>query len=598
MAETLEVGNRAERAEHRSERNGVTGGGRSAADRSGIGSLPIAVGIVGHRAMHEDDRKAIEERMRSVFRDLKSKYPHTPLMVLSPLAEGADRLGARIAMEFGAELVVPLPFERDLYIQDFEQPGSIEEFDTLLASASLQFVLPLLDGYTLDDIRRHGPARNEHYAQVGAFVARYSQIFIALWDGLAPKHTGGTAEVVQYRLEGIPERFVPPRTVLDALERGPVMQIVTPRPGHAPPDAPAADVLLHLPTDHRDAKEVAHQYNLILERIETFNHDDIRLSEQLAEARESSRRYLCPFSSRETLTPGLLGLLDRFSRADTMAIHFQSKTVRNLAAIFSLVFLAVLFFELFSHLFHHQLWLLGLYLGALGAAFVVYIRVDDGDYQTKYLDYRALAEGLRVQFFWGVAGIEDSAAEHYLRKQRSVLDWIRDSIRTWSLLAYSAGAFDPVEMAVHHTRLEVVMANWVDDQGAYFPRAAHKLERILHRLEIGVDFFFFLAIAVAVVQLALAGGPGINLGIGVLLVMAGLLHGYIDKRAFKQLSKQYERMAATFSTASERLRHYHAMGDEERIRAVLHALGTEALVENGDWVILHRDRPIEVPRGG
>jgi hypothetical protein len=27
-------------------------------------------------------------------------------------------------------------------------------------------------------------------------------------------------------------------------------------------------------------------------------------------------------------------------------------------------------------------------------------------------------------------------------------------------------------------------------------------------------------------------------------------------------------------------------------------LGREALIENGDWILTHRDRPLEVPKGG
>jgi len=33
------------------------------------------------------------------------------------------------------------------------------------------------------------------------------------------------------------------------------------------------------------------------------------------------------------------------------------------------------------------------------------------------------------------------------------------------------------------------------------------------------------------------------------------------------------------------------------VQALLEELGKEALVENGDWVLLHRERPLEVPHG-
>ena len=48
----------------------------------------------------------------------------------------------------------------------------------------------------------------------------------------------------------------------------------------------------------------------------------------------------------------------------------------------------------------------------------VYGRAEKHEYQTKYQDYRALAEALRIQFFWRIAGVADPVVENYLRKQR------------------------------------------------------------------------------------------------------------------------------------------------------------------------------------
>ncbi|MCA9061399.1 MAG: hypothetical protein KDA85_22950, partial [Planctomycetaceae bacterium] len=40
-------------------------------------------------------------------------------------------------------------------------------------------------------------------------------------------------------------------------------------------------------------------------------------------------------------------------------------------------------------------------------------------------DMRALAEGLRVQFYWIIAGLHDSVAASYLQRQRGEMDWFR-----------------------------------------------------------------------------------------------------------------------------------------------------------------------------
>jgi hypothetical protein len=54
-------------------------------------------------------------------------------------------------------------------------------------------------------------------------------------------------------------------------------------------------------------------------------------------------------------------------------------------------------------------------------------------------------------------------------------------------------------------------------------------------------------------------------------------------------------MSLLFANARHRLA---ALADAEasgRAEALIRNLGSEALMENGDWVILHRERPLEVP---
>ena len=49
-------------------------------------------------------------------------------------------------------------------------------------------------------------------------------------------------------------------------------------------------------------------------------------------------------------------------------------------------------------------WLDVIYFALLGVAIALFQRARKGNYHNKYLDYRAVAEGLRVQFFWRLAG--------------------------------------------------------------------------------------------------------------------------------------------------------------------------------------------------
>ena len=63
-----------------------------------LGPLPLVIGITGHRDLREEDRRGLEEGIRRIFAELRDRYPHTPLILLSSLAEGADRLSLSTAI--------------------------------------------------------------------------------------------------------------------------------------------------------------------------------------------------------------------------------------------------------------------------------------------------------------------------------------------------------------------------------------------------------------------------------------------------------------------------------------------------------------------
>ena len=200
------------------------------------GPLPLVVGITGHRDLRGEDRAPLAARIREIIAELQSRYPHTPLLLLSPLAEGADRLTARVALECGARLCVVLPMPKAIYEADFAEPESVAEFNGLLRRAERWFELPLLPPNTPAKILPQGEPRNRQYAYVGAYIARHSQILIAFWDGLASDAEGGTAQIVHFKLLGVPEPYAFADEVsspLDPAESGPVYHVVTPRASHA-----------------------------------------------------------------------------------------------------------------------------------------------------------------------------------------------------------------------------------------------------------------------------------------------------------------------------------------------------------------------------
>ena len=172
---------------------------------------PLIVGVTGHRDLVPDEIPGIELAFRKLLEDLSQRFPDRPLQVMSPLAEGADRIVALIAEDLGIELIVPLPMPENLYARDFESSRSWAEFGRLLRYASERTTLPLAPGSSEDAIADYGEERNRQYAEVGAWIAARCDALVAIWDGKTLDDIGGTGHAVMFRRDGEMPGYVPRR---------------------------------------------------------------------------------------------------------------------------------------------------------------------------------------------------------------------------------------------------------------------------------------------------------------------------------------------------------------------------------------------------
>lgn len=569
---------------------------------------------------------------------IQQSFPHSSLILLSPLAEGADRLAARVALQLGISLVVPLPMSQQLYEQDFETAESRAEFVDLLGHARARIDLPLLVGATEASVRSPGRDRDREYAKVGAYIASHSQIFFALWDGLTDgdeEKVGGTAQIVRFRLEGVPAPYDSPQGALTLTTAvGPVCGIVTPRQSHSSV-LPAALTQRILVPDHRTAES----FHRLCERMDLFNADAQDLRAELGQRADESKARLLNTDVRSTpntlkaLPISCERILDQYAVADGLAIHFGGKTLKASRGVLVGVAAAAIFFNTHSSFFSIPNggpaalvdrflalpWYLICFLAcSTFTAVWLYGRAERGEYQNKYQDYRALAEALRIQFYWRVAGVPESVVDTYLRKQRSELEWIRSALRSWAVLTTIEGsAGRPAE--VPRSRGLPLVTHWIQDQRRYFASKARlekqKLDNEttivagLLKLSGGLSVALALALSIPLIS-ALAPVNALQrliptpfqhatlmVLIPMLAVSAGLLHGYGQLLARSEHIRQFGRMGELFDAGARELERLLREHNQEAVTALVRELGVEALEENGDWLILHRERPLEVPPG-
>lgn len=619
-----------------------------------ITKIPLVIGVTGHRHLRADETEMLRRKLTELFTFLRKHYPDTPLEILSPLAEGADRLVAHAAFELKQKgdkdirLIAPLPLSKDEYCKDFKRPEVRKEFDDLVEQAEDVIVMPMVEGNTPENISQHGPHRNRQYAIVGAYVARYSHILIALWDGHEDKkNVGGTSQVVRFRLTGdmndLPRDYKPPTNPLDFVDTGSVCHIKVsrrPKPGYekeSPQFLDAGEIRIRFPGREDPEISLKALRSPAFDALNRFNRDIQRYSEpsrsmklrkRISGTVRSATRFTEPYPNllmiRNRVTdtldrsfkelplsdaPRPLRLPKRIISQDThdrlrkglqnMSRVYEEASVvsmvcRNLSDsamrwIFILGLLMLLGIEVYSNPPWTEVtrptFLLIAYYICFASAFVIYLTVARRKYQTRYLDYRALAEALRVQIFWQLSGINKSVADFYSRKHREEMEWIRISIR--SLCAYN--------WVADQVNLELVERYWVDKQRRYFQRRAER-NRKQHQLAKRVaNILFVLGPIIGLFLLLFSHEPWLEKILIILMVlfpaMGAAAGGYSEKMGFDFHAKQFETMERIFTRAKKALK-----AEPERSKEILRELGKAALEENSDWVLLHRERPVELPK--
>ena len=568
--------------------------------------LPIIIGVTGHRDLRSEDIPQLEFKVREIFEELRKNYPHTPLQLLSPLAEGADRLVARVGLEFNVKLIVPLPVPQEEYERDFHTPESKHEFKTLFQQADTYFELSLAEGNTLDSIRRDPDSRNRQYAQNGKYIASHSQILIALWDGMVTELIGGTSNVVRFKM-GAPDLHTL-QEPLDLIDCGPVYHIVTPRKSNLYPKGEVYSIHKRFPVDDPDADTV---YTRILERVDQFNEDALSFLENRKAAIKKSRDKLLPHDQETNIPPICRSILNHYAIADALAIFNHRKRKRTMTGLFGLGVLAVGFLTT-SHALEAS-WILLFYLGSFLLAYCWHQLAKGNNYQNKHLDYRILAEGLRVQFFWKMAGIEEDVVKHFLNKQRNELEWIRNAIRSCNIPVTN-------ELDIHQgieqktIAYKLVREYWVYSQQKFFEKNADrdlkKIARQNSQMKLLLTIGFGLAAVVIFYDLFCTisctdknkiyediWSKIMMVLIHVMPMVAAAIVGYAEKMAVSEQAKQYFRMNNLLKRAVQYLDEYLQEKDFIKAEKLLLDLGDEILAENGDWLLLHRERPMEVPMG-
>jgi hypothetical protein len=512
--------------------------------RSGARSycVPFIVAVTGHRDLVPDELPILRSRVRDCLFSLRYEYPSRTVVVMSSLADGADRLVAEEAVKLGMPLSVVLPMPRALYEEDFTAE-SREQFAQLCDVASEIFELPILPGSSARSIVEQGPGRTRQYAQVGVFLSAHCHVLLAVWDGKESELLGGTASTVRFHhhdvMPGYASRVASSQFNLTDDESDLVYHVVCsrnreggePAAGLKPFDTSwyttdeANPRTADIPARHRKVFEYTNEFSR-----EAQNH---------AATIDKERYSLLDGEQAASLPPGLWDINQAFCAADWLAIRYQKKVVRTLKAGHVAAFITAVGYLTYTDLAGTPLIIGGIILLMLFAVSINAIAVR-GSWQRKYLDYRTLAEGLRVQFYWAAAGVTSGnvskfAHDNFLQMQDTELGWIRNVMRV-------AGMECDVAPNPSPRGVEFAVAEWIGDDksgqlGYYRKRTAqrileHEATLRIGRLGIWATILALTALLFSGSQLPEALQVPVIYIVGVVLLMVGVRQAYakIDGR--------------------------------------------------------------------
>jgi hypothetical protein len=506
------------------------------------------IGVTGHRSLVEDPR--LVQQLREVVQRIRRLPPRSSatsvrLGVVSPLAEGADRLVAREILRLeGSALEAALPLPPEQYVGDFTTQASRTEFGKLLREANMVTVLAA------------GGNREEAYLRVGQYVVDRCDVLIAIWDGQPARGQGGTAEIVQRaRQRGVPMFRIQPSGSYEIIEE---------------------------PDD-----EIAWQELAAIDDYNRVKLSDDALSTQVEiQSADWIEKGRTAGLNEGTLQPLVAWSAPYVVRADLLAGQYQRRYFRLGNGLF-LSAAAAVTAAAAQHIFQPEgtalVWveivLMILLLGGLAYG-------RRRQVHARWISYRSLAERFRAATFLAVAtlGADRQYSSDRAERTDASSDWIRRSLEeAWISRPESSSA--PLDIE----RLKRFLgAAWIDDQIGYHQRASRRNSQRDSRFTQAIALLFGVTLMAAILHAATLNGFDVSPKLGdwfevisiMLPAVAGGLGGIRAQREYLRNSERSARMAHTLQALKGPLERAR---DLANLRALARTTGTLMLEENRDW---------------
>jgi hypothetical protein len=361
--------------------------------------LPYIIGVVGHRNIVEESKEDASNHFEKILKRYKTKYPNTPILVVTSLAEGADQLIAEVAIKVeGVFLGVLIPMGIEKYLETFSSDSAREEFNKFCAKAI--FVRDTSIDMVYED-------NSDAFRSNTRELSNNADLLIALWDGIASNQVGGTSDTLYYKLKKIHRPKNLTDVALNQKEFGSAIVIPVSRTGD----------------QTKLVKKVP--YSLKPVSLEETSIDEA--SDLLAVSKHNWNKL-----KFESQSPSLTYSEILTKNALSLAEKMRKKFIVALLVILTSSFLTIVAIEIQSRS-TSKIISVATILVAL-SAFVIYQIVTKLEIKDKYHQFQAVAEAGEIQQLWSKVGIPEDVSDYFLTGINSSFDWMRSLVRTISFL--------------------------------------------------------------------------------------------------------------------------------------------------------------------
>jgi hypothetical protein len=657
--------------------------------------------VTGHMDIPEKDHDLIRNKIKDLFLSYRKRYPNTKLILITPLAEGADRIAAKAATDAGVMLAPVLPMDIRRYEGTLGGSGDKD--------ASMKEFYELMNGkasYSPIELPSDNKDDPDCYRNLAAYMIATSHIMIALWDGrrYTGNIAGGTYDTLRMACKGVDEdlhemthpmspvkntRTMSREVYLNVTEDCLVYHIEVDRLAphdklkekgcldldHPPKNLSARYIVPHMVAadiaqyeinngvsapDNDDGTEpflgptrdgwntygdLPDYFDNMFSRLNEMNRD-MGITEGHGIAEGSIVSDICSGTSQMDSrmyddllgsdTPGTSEIKDsglmydmvlRMKVADRLAMKYQTTSFSNIRKSIVLGLISAAFLQ-FYFLFGGAALIIALYSVSLVVAILFFRKHKSGKIFSKFIEYRLLAESMRVGCYWGMLGINDSTESICYGYMKNDMMWAKAILSAWG--SYILNDYDRINECSEEQR-DGAGRYWIEGQKKYHKRKKEKNRRksakygrymmVVERSMLVISVAAFVLSMISLGEEILGSIGELMFGgivlmfpedvttmtlvrvmLAVLSIVTAAIAVYSDKMLHGGSEQNMEAKYRMFDIADERINiAKESLGkkDPERFLDVkLHIyyeLGVQCINETNDWAFEHMNKDMDAP---